>query len=114
MTALDRQTIGLLRAVVGPREERRPLTIPDLAANISDWEEVIASAQQHGILPMLYSKLAANEDLVPASALEIVRREFERNAFFCLANATELLEVLKAFQEAEIAAIPIKGVLLGA
>jgi hypothetical protein len=99
---------------VEPRAERRAGAIPELAANITCWEGVIASAQQHGILPRLYSELAANGDLIRASALEIVRREFERNAFFCLANAAELLEVLRAFQAAEIAAMPFKGVVLGA
>ena len=114
MMALDRQIVSLLRAVARPCRDRSAGTIPELAANITSWEGVVASAQQHGVLPMLYTRLAASGALIPAGALETMRRAFEGNAFFCLANAAELLEVLKAFQEAEIAAMPFKGVVLGA
>ena len=46
--------------------------------------------------------------------LELARIEFEHNAFHCLTNAAELLEVLNAFEKAGIAAMPFKGVVLGA
>jgi hypothetical protein len=114
MSALDRNTANLLRAVVWPREERRDPEIAVLAAKIQCWKETIDGARQHGVLPILYSELAANRTSIPPGVLELARIEFERNAFHCLANAAELFEVLKEFEKAGIAAMPFKGVVLGA
>ena len=114
MKALDHDTANLLRIVVRPRAEDRGRTIAELTTRIGCWEETIKGARQHGILPILYSELAANRTVVPPMALELLRSEFERNAFHCFANAAELLNVLHAFEEAGIHAMPFKGVVLGA
>lgn len=114
MKALDRETGRLLRAVVWPRAEKGGATIAELTAKIVCWEETIEGARQHGVLPMLYSKIAANATAIPAEALRLARSEFERNTFHCLANASELLAVLRVFEKAGIAAMPFKGVALGA
>jgi hypothetical protein len=114
MGALDRDTVNLLRAIVLPSAESRVATFAELASKITDWEETIEIAREHGILPMLYSELAANESVIPPHAFELARRDFECNAFHCIANAAELLEVLRAFEKAGIAAMPFKGIVLGA
>jgi hypothetical protein len=114
MSAHDGQTVSLLRAIVARRAEVCARMIAEQAVNITCWERVVVCAQLHGILPMLYSGLADCEDLIPPDALDLVRREFERNAFLCLANVAELLEVLNAFQANGISAMPFKGVVLGA
>lgn len=114
MTAIDRQTANLLRAIVTRGGDRGSASVAELAAEITCWQGTIASAQQHGVLPLLYSELTASRAPIPEAMLELIRREFERNAFHCLANAAELLEVLKTFQAAGIAAMPFKGVVLGA
>ena len=74
---------------------RRDPTIAELARKITCWEDTIEGARQHGVLPILYSELAANSAVIPPEALELARIEFERNAFHCVANAAELLQVLK-------------------
>lgn len=114
MKALDHDSCNLLRAVVRPPAEIRKRTIAELATKIGCWEETVEGARQHGILPMLYSELAANHTAIPTQALELARCEFERNAFHCFANTAELLEVLRAFEEVGIPAMPFKGVVLGA
>jgi hypothetical protein len=114
MISLDHDTGSLLRAVVRSREKACGETFEELTTKIGCWEKAIEGARQHGILPMLYFELAANGPAIPTEALELARIEFERNAFHCLANAAELLEVLNAFERAEIAAMPFKGVVLGA
>ncbi|WP_348260869.1 nucleotidyltransferase family protein [Telmatobacter sp. DSM 110680] len=114
MRVVDRDTANLLRAVVRKSAAGCDHTIPELARKISCWEEVIEAARQHGILPGLFSALAANQTGVDSKALELARSEFDRNAFHCFANAAELLEVLRLFERSEIAAIPFKGVVLGA
>jgi hypothetical protein len=114
MRGLDHDTGNLLRAVVQTQSDARGKTLVELASKISCWEEAIAGARQHGILPMLFSELRAIEANIPPNALELARGEFERNAFHCFANAAELLEVLNAFEAARIPAMPFKGVVLGA
>ncbi len=114
MRSLDRNTGNLLRAIVRPNASRSEETIAELARKITCWEETIEGALQHGVLPSLYFGLAANRDAIPPEVLELARIEFERNAFHCLANAAELLKVLNAFEQAGIAAMPFKGIVLGA
>ena len=63
---------------------------------------------------MLYSRLGQEGLPVPAAALERMRAENDRNIFHSLANAAELLEILKDFNQEEIPAMPFKGVVLGA
>lgn len=114
MKPLDPEIARLLRAVVRPaRDDRESMAFKDLAAGTTRWEETIEGAWQHGVLPVLYSKLLTVQDVIPPDALELARNEFERNAFHCMANSAELLDLLKAFEQALIPAMPFKGVLLG-
>ncbi len=114
MKAIDSNSGNLLRAVVRPLDGSSAETIAQLAKQITCWGETIEAASQHGVVPSLYFGLAASAADIPPEALELARIEFERNAFHCLANAAELLEVLNAFEKAGIAALPFKGVVLGA
>lgn len=114
MRVLDNNTGNLLRAVVQAQTDNARGALNELASKIGCWEETIEGARQHGILPMLFSELSAIEGAIPPDALELVREEFERNAFHCYANAAELIEVLKVFEVAGIPALPFKGVVLGA
>lgn len=109
----DQYTAELLRGIIRPNPESCRTVILELAPKVS-WEEVVDRARQHGVLPTLYSQLAANSDLVPSDALKVARREFEKNAFHCMTNAEELIELLRAFDKAGIATMPFKGVVLGA
>jgi hypothetical protein len=112
MKVLDQATGNLLRAVVQPPTAVG--AIADLASKITCWEAAIEGALQHGILPMLLNELVLIEGAIPSTALDLLRNEFERNAFHCYANTLELLEVLQLFEAAGIPAMPFKGVVLGA
>lgn len=114
MRVLDQETGNLLLAVVQTKSDARGKNLAELASKICRWEEVIEGARQHGILPTLFSELAAIEPDIAPVALELARQEFERNAFQCFTNTAELLEVLNTFEAAEIPAMPFKGVVLGA
>lgn len=114
MRVVDSHTANLLRAVVRKNAVGFDKTIAELAREITCWEDAIEAARLHGVAPALYSALAENRDVVASEALELAQSEFERNAFHCLANAAELLEVLRAFEKAKIDAIAFKGVVLGA
>jgi Uncharacterised nucleotidyltransferase len=114
MRPLDHNLAELLRACARPRTEVSAASFAQLERNISGWQDLIRGAVEHGILPMLYSRLLEIPEAVPSDVLQLARREFERNAFHCMTNAEELLHVLGEFEEAGLAAMPFKGVVLGA
>ena len=114
MLSADKDSANLLRAIVMPSIEGRGETIAQLASRIQSWENLLELARRHGVVPMLYSRLAANQESVPSDALVLVRRAYERNALHCMTNAEELLRILKEFDGGGIRALPFKGVVLGA
>ncbi|WP_109484766.1 nucleotidyltransferase family protein [Occallatibacter savannae] len=113
MQQIDRNTLDLLRAVATPESQATSAAIAERAKEITHWDLVIEHARRHGLLPILYRRVEF-ADFVPPEALQQMKTEFERNAFHCMTNAEELLGVLDAFQQAGIAAIPFKGVVLAA
>lgn len=109
---LDRESCELLRAIV-----RRPINarrIARLAGDVRDWDSLLTSAREHGVLPMLSLRLADMGSAVPPAAQEHLRAEYHRNVFHSLANAAELIGVLKLLDHEGIPAMPYKGVVLGA
>jgi hypothetical protein len=114
MQPIEQNAAKFLRAIVRRDVADRNRETADLASEISDWNAVIDAAQRHGVLPLLERWLAANQTMVPSEIVASARDEFERNAFHCMANAAELLQVLHAFGDAGIAAMPFKGVVLSA
>ena len=114
MRPLDHNVAQLLRALATPHTHVGAASISTLSRDISCWDEVLRGAAEHGILPALYCRLAESTGFVPTDVYDRARREFERNAFHCMTNAEELLEVLSAFEKAGIDVMPFKGVVLGA
>jgi hypothetical protein len=109
----DHASRELLRAIA-----RRPAgdaadRIDWLAERVRDWDGLFRMAEEHRMLPMLASRLGEMGPAVPPVMQERLRAAYDRNAFHSLANAAELISVLKAFDEAKIAAMPFKGVVLG-
>jgi hypothetical protein len=99
---------------VGQRADNCGQTVAELAGKITCWRETIEAAQEHGVLPMLHRALSPSGIEIPPDAAKMLRSGFEQNAFQCFANAGELLQVLKIFEDASIPAMPFKGVVLGA
>jgi len=52
--------------------------------------------------------------LVPPEIRELLRIDYDRNAFRSLANASELVSILRRFDQQGIPAMPFKGVVLAA
>jgi len=108
----DRESCELLRAIVRrPADTQR---ICQIARNVADWDSLLKLAREHGVLPMLFSRLADAGQAVPPAAQEHLRAEYNRNVVHNLANAAELISVLKTFDHEGIPAMPFKGVVLGA
>lgn len=113
MRPLDHNASEFLRSIARPRSSVSVPAIKKLAEAITSWEDVTGGATDHGIMPMLYARLLDVPDSVPSHLIEQARGEFERNAFHCMTNAEELLQVLSAFEADGIDAMPFKGVTLG-
>ncbi len=112
--AADRESCELLRAVARRPTGAATEGIDQLAAKFGDWESLLRLAEEHRVLPMLFSRLTDTRAPVPPVAQERLRAEYDRNVFHCLTNAAELIAVLKAFDGEKIPAMPFKGVVLGA
>src|SRR5271163_822920 len=108
----DRDSCELLRAIVrGPIDAQQ---ISRVAGNVHDWDSFLKLAQEHRVVPLLFSRLADMGPAVPLIVQERLGLEYDRNMFHNLANAVELIAVLKTFEHEQIPAMPFKGVVLGA
>lgn len=108
----DFKSCELLQAIV--RKTRDAKQIHRLAEQVRDWDSLLILAQEHRVLPMLYSQLTDADSAVPLIVQERLRAEYERNLLLNMTNAAELIDVLKAFEHVNIPAMPFKGVVLGA
>lgn len=67
-----------------------------LAAAVRDWDRALASAEDEGLLPLLYWNLRGDPGAVPGSVLESLRLAFLRN----LARNTQAYREIEPFLEA--------------
>jgi Uncharacterised nucleotidyltransferase len=112
--AVDSSSCDLLLAIA-----RTPGAFPAeqlalLASRVRDWEALLRLAQEHRVLPMLYMRLSTAFASVPPDALASIRAQYNRNVLHSLANAAELIELLRDFDQKGIPAMPFKGVVLAA
>jgi hypothetical protein len=107
----DYESCELLRVVARSSD---PEQISGPAVMVRDWDSLLRLSEEHRVLPMLFLRLADVGSAVPMFVQERLRAEYDRNIFHNLANAVELIEVLKALEDEMIPAMPFKGVVLGA
>lgn len=110
----ERDDCELLRAIARPRSAAADGQIKSLAGRVGDWDSLLRIANEHHMLPLLYSRLSQSGTTLAPEVEGRLRSEYERNAFHSVANAAELITVLKAFDAMEIPAMPFKGVVLAA
>lgn len=107
----NREACELLFAIVRPNDTEQ---IRRLAGKVRDWDSVLRLADEHRVLSMLFTRLVNMGPTVPPIVQERLRAEYNTNMFHNLANAVELIAVLKALEHEMIPAMPFKGVVLGA
>ena len=107
---VDCGSVELLRGLARSASEEE---MRRLAGGVGDWESLLQLGLDHRVLPMLYLRLGDLGPVVPPAVQERLRAEYERNVFHSLANAAELIAVLKALEDEGIRAMPFKGVVLG-
>ena len=83
-----------------------------LAQRQLDWHYVLATAELHGVLPLLRARLDSCEAMVPHSVAQELSRACLANAARNLALTGELLRILALFEAEGIEAIPFKGPVL--
>ncbi len=87
------------------REQMRTLARKQL-----DWDFILARAQPHALIPLLYRNLNKYcEDLVPSSVLQQLWSDNQVNAERNRKNTAEMIRVLREFKAAGISAVPYKG-----
>jgi hypothetical protein len=107
----DSESCDLLRAIARSDDTDE---IYQLATEVRDWSLLLKLAEEHRVLPLIFSRLADMGPAVPAVTQERLQAEYHRNVFHCLANTAELIAVLKALDGEKIPAMPFKGVALAA
>jgi Uncharacterised nucleotidyltransferase len=80
--------------------------------DVSDWKSLLDVSRAHGLLPLLGAHLPELEGSWPRPFLDAIAAESRGNHARNLVLATRLLQLLRAFEHAGIAALPFKGVVL--
>jgi hypothetical protein len=84
--------------------------IAELAADGVDWEHLRRNALKHGVIPLLYQRLAALRPAgMPDDALARLRRDQQRNSIRSLAITAELIRLLQYMERGGVQAVPYKG-----
>ena len=84
--------------------------IEQLLARELDWEAIIAFARRHAVEALLYTALQRSfAELVPPDALASLRDHYFVGTQHTMALTAELLQLMKLFGAAGIAALPLKG-----
>ena len=110
----DQPHRALLTAIVqAPAVDDRQ-DLADLVKKIVDWDALLDVAREHRLTPLLFSRLCGMDEQIPTEAQTRLRAEYDRNAFHTLANAAELVALVRAFDEQNIPAMPFKGIVLAA
>jgi hypothetical protein len=112
--AIDPESRGILKALVQGPFRGDGKALGNLIGNIADWNSLIALARQHRLAPQLYARFIEIGASVPPEFRELLRIDYDRNAFRSLANTTELVSILQRFDRQSIPAMPFKGVVLAA
>lgn len=109
-TEVVSEDAALLLAVAQPPDN--PERIGRLAGQIRDFSRLFELARNHGVLPLLYSRLLESGVCFPAEYVAQLHDEYCTNVAQNLAAVAELSDVLEDFAHNEIPALPFKGVSL--
>lgn len=110
LTAEQEVLLGIVR-VDGAQDDR----IRELIGRGLDWATLRQTALDHGLIPLLYTRLkAVAEDLLPPAERAELRQLYLANAQRNMRLAQELLRVLRFLASQEIVALPLKGPVLAA
>jgi hypothetical protein len=111
-----RPEVELLLLCARPRMgSERAARVETLLQEDINWDYLLKTAQEHGLMPLLYWNLNATcPEAVPKAAFNQLRHRFRKNAQRSVFWAGELLRLLNLFETHGISAVPFKGPSLAA
>ncbi len=99
--------LGCARTILREQQLER---INALTKQPVNWEYVIQTAMQHGVLPLLYQNLnAACREVIPDAVFSQLETRFRKNAISNLLSTAEMCRIVKLFKAQKIEVIPFKG-----
>jgi hypothetical protein len=102
--------LSACRVFLGTEE---PARLETLLAQGPDWDKLLALANRHGVMPLLYHSISQScPQAVPQEWLARLRLKYMQNAARNLRMTLELLRILDVLKEAGIRALPLKGPVL--
>lgn len=110
----DLAWIFLLACAASPFTTGNADTIKALAVGEVDWKGLLNLAEQHGLIPVVYERIADLGGPIPPEAMKQLKCAFELNARQTLWLTKLLFSVKELFEERGIVALPYKGPVLAA
>ncbi len=91
----------------------RAAKVRQLAAAKLDWDYVLAIAEEHGVIPLLYWQLKhLSPATVPSSVWQKLSQAFDCNAYRNIALTAELARIERLFTNQNIPCLAFKGAVL--
>lgn len=110
----DLAWIFLLACAASPFTAGNAETIRTLAVGDLDWKALLNLAEQHGLIPVVYERIADLGGPIPPEAMKQLKCAFELNARQTLWLTKLLFTLNHLFKEQGIVALPYKGPVLAA
>lgn len=104
----------LLACAASPFTSGNAETIKALAVGELDWKGLLNLAEQHGLIPVVYERIAGLAGRIPPEAMAQLKYAFEQNARQALWLTRLLFRVKELFKEQGIVALAYKGPVLAA
>jgi len=76
------------------------------------WEKLLASAERHGVQPLLYRALGSVRDAIPAEAMHSLEQSYQTNVHKTLLLSRELIRILHHLRSFDLHVMPYKGAAL--
>jgi hypothetical protein len=108
----NREVELLLLTAQPPQTDINVERIRGLTGSQLNWDFLYQLARRHSLLPLLYQRLHSAYDLIPADALQRLRRAYQENVARNLIFADELVQLTRALTDAGIESIAYKGPVL--
>ena len=104
----------LLACLPAPSPADSDSSIAELLKLPIEWGAVIENAANHAVTPLIYLRLRAFKEAIPAAAFVELAQSYRANCARNVFLAAELARVLRGLAAAQIEAIPYKGPALAA
>lgn len=104
----------LIRCLRARRDAQTDARIRKLLREPIDWEYLLRTAGEHGVLPLVSWRLGSFPELIPEDVLESLRSIVQHNKLRNLLLAGELVKLLDLFRRHGIPAVSYKGPVLAA